>query len=371
MATAALAKLTENKTALYVTTGATVVTSAVVLYKLVGGDTGFRTNFFAVGNTGAIDRKEVKGLIDGYEEFFSQEEGKGVGARKFNTPKFVDHFYSLITDFYEYGWGQSFHFAPRNKGESFDASIIRHELRIADQIKAKPGMTVLDAGCGVGGPMRAIAKGTGVSVVGITINDYQVKRCNAENKKEKLAHLCSIVQGSFLDLPFEANTFDGCYCIEAACHAPDPVELYTQIYKVIKPGTYFSTYEWLRTPKYDSSNASHVSIVDGVAEGNALPAVRTVSETLAAGAKVGFELIRHEDIALTAQIPWQAAMRTARRAAYLTDFFTWVLEKLRWAPKGTWATHQMLLRAAWALEASGDLGIFTPMYMVTFRKPLK
>ena len=27
-----------------------------------------------------------------------------MGARKFNTPKFVDHFYSLITDFYEYGW---------------------------------------------------------------------------------------------------------------------------------------------------------------------------------------------------------------------------------------------------------------------------
>jgi hypothetical protein len=26
----------------------------------------------------------------------------------------------MITDFYEYGWGQSFHFAPRNKGESFD-----------------------------------------------------------------------------------------------------------------------------------------------------------------------------------------------------------------------------------------------------------
>jgi hypothetical protein len=56
-----------------------------------------------------------------------------------------------------------------------------------------------------------------------------VKRCNAENKKEKLAHLCSIVQGSFLELPFVANTFDGCYCIEAACHAPDPVELYTQV----------------------------------------------------------------------------------------------------------------------------------------------
>lgn len=29
-------------------------------------------------------------------------------------------FCSLITDFYEYGWGHSFHFAPRMRGESFD-----------------------------------------------------------------------------------------------------------------------------------------------------------------------------------------------------------------------------------------------------------
>eukprot|EP00959_Pyramimonas_sp_CCMP1952_P077903 1628219-Pyramimonas_sp.AAC.2 len=35
---------------------------------------------------------------------FAQEDGKGVGERKFNTPKFVDTFYNLITDFYEYGW---------------------------------------------------------------------------------------------------------------------------------------------------------------------------------------------------------------------------------------------------------------------------
>jgi hypothetical protein len=32
---------------------------------------------------------------------------------------------SMITDFYEYGWGQSFHFAPRNKGESFDVRAAR------------------------------------------------------------------------------------------------------------------------------------------------------------------------------------------------------------------------------------------------------
>jgi hypothetical protein len=39
--------------------------------------------------------------------------------------------------------GQSFHFAPRNKGESFDQSIIRHELKIGEQLKLKPGMKVI------------------------------------------------------------------------------------------------------------------------------------------------------------------------------------------------------------------------------------
>ena len=31
----------------------------------------------------------------------------------------VNNFYDLVTDFYEYGWCQSFHFAPRYKGETF------------------------------------------------------------------------------------------------------------------------------------------------------------------------------------------------------------------------------------------------------------
>jgi len=368
---AAITKFMESEQGQKIATGAAVVAGVYVCYKAFGGETGFRTNFFKLGHTGAASRDQVKGMIDGYEEFFEQDDGKGVGGRKFNTPKFVDHFYSLITDFYEYGWGQAFHFAPRFKGQSFDESIAHHELKIAEAVKMKPGMKCLDAGCGVGGPMRTIVKGTGSTVVGITINEYQVKRCNDENKKAKLDHLASVVQGSFLEMPFPAASFDGCYCIEAACHAPEPELLYKEVYKVLKPGAYFATYEWLTTPEYDINNPEHRRIVDGVAEGNALPDVRTIPATIAAGKKCGFEIVYHKDVALGADIPWQAAMRTARRAAYLTDIFTYILEKLGWAPRGTHATHQMLLRAADALEKSGDMGIFTPMYLIVMRKPLK
>ena len=46
-------------------------------------------------------------------------------------------------DFYEYGWGQSFHFARREGDESFNQSIRSHEHRIADQLNLKPGDRVL------------------------------------------------------------------------------------------------------------------------------------------------------------------------------------------------------------------------------------
>jgi 24-methylenesterol C-methyltransferase len=130
----------------------------------------------------------------------------------------------MITDFYEYGWGQSFHFAPRNKGESFDVraaprwrltraltgaigvpsprharltprrharratqdSIKRYEVNIAKAIDLRAGMKAIDCGCGVGGPMRTIAKSSGAHVTGITINEYQA-RCAAACVAARLA----------------------------------------------------------------------------------------------------------------------------------------------------------------------------------------
>ena len=232
-------------------------------------------------------------------------------------------------------------------------------------------MKALDIGCGVGGPMRNIVKATGGHVTGITINEYQVGRCKKLNKEAGLADLTEIVQGNFMDLSkvFKANTFDGAYAIEAACHASNTAALYKEVFQVLKPGALFSSYEWLRTSKYDKNNKIHVDVVDGIAEGNALPVVRTIEECIAAAKEAGFEVQYTFDRATTGGVPWQAAMKSARRAAYLTHILTGVLEFIRFAPKGTQAVHTMLLKAAVNLEKGGDLGIFSPMYLIVMRKP--
>ena len=85
----------------------------------------------------------------------------------------------------------------------------------------------------------------------------QVQRGNQLNAMAGLAHTAKSVQADFLHLPFEANSFDGVYAIEATCHAPRRQDVYGEIYRVLKPGQIFATYEWCLTPKYDKNNDFH------------------------------------------------------------------------------------------------------------------
>lgn len=99
------------------------------------------------------------------------------------APVLVNDFYSFVTDIYEWGWGTSFHFAPKLWGHDWRAGEAAQEVRIAHMLCAQPGARILDVGCGVGGPMRTIAASTGAHITGITISEYQVDRCRALNDR--------------------------------------------------------------------------------------------------------------------------------------------------------------------------------------------
>jgi sterol 24-C-methyltransferase len=66
------------------------------------------------------------------------------------------------------------------------------------QIGLKPGMKVLDVGCGVGGPAREIAKFTDAHITGLNNNDYQIDRATRYAEKEGLSHQLSFVKGDFM-----------------------------------------------------------------------------------------------------------------------------------------------------------------------------
>ena len=120
-----------------------------------------------------------------------------VESRNAEYSTLVNNYYELATSFYEWGWGQSFHFAYQLPRESFREAIARHEYYLAGQLQVNKGDKVLDCGCGIGGPMRNIARFTRANVTGVTLSSLQVARGNALNKEWGLADTAKLVQADF------------------------------------------------------------------------------------------------------------------------------------------------------------------------------
>jgi len=324
--------------------------------------------------------EKTKENIDNYNQFFEKKE---VTERKSKYTTLVNQYYDLSTDFYEYGWGNSFHFAPRYKGESLAASIARHEQFLALQLGLKPGMRVLDVGCGIGGPMMEIARFSGANIEGINNNDYQISRGRARVTAGGLDKRCSFIKGDFLHIPQPDNTYDACYAIDATCHSPSKEEIYAEIMRVVKPGGYAAVYEWCMTDEYDPENPVHREVKHNIEVGDGIPNMDTTKKALEALKKCGWEIIECEDKApVTPQnpIPWYAPLeasfslsgfRLTSAGIWFTKTFVGWLEKFSLVPKGTSATHDMLMLARDGMVRGGSMNIFTPMFYFLVRKPLE
>lgn len=319
-------------------------------------------------------------------------------TRKADYASLTRQYYNLVTDFYEYGWSQSFHFCRFGAREAFAAAMARHEHYLAHTIGIRPHHAVLDVGCGVGGPARETARFTGAHVTGITINEYQVQRATRYAAQDGLARQCKFVVGDFMDLPFDADSFDAVYAIEATVHAPSLEEVYKQVFRVLKPGGVFGLYEWVMTDKYDKDNLHHRQIRLDIEQGDGIANMVSAQDALAAIKAAGFELLESEDLAErfigdgvegSDSAPWYwpldstawqyattvsdllGTFRMSPVGRWIAHGFMATLETLRLAPPGTKQTGDSLVRAAQALVSGGKEKLFTPMFLMVARKPLE
>ncbi|KAL8109659.1 cycloartenol-C-24-methyltransferase [Apium graveolens] len=328
---------------------------------------------------GKIQKDDVLDAVDKYEKYhvaFGGEEEE----RKANYSDMVNKYYDLVTSFYEYGWGESFHFAPRWKTESLRESIKRHEHFLALQLGLKPGQKVLDVGCGIGGPLREIARFSSTSVTGLNNNEYQITRGKKLNHMAELDQTCNFVKGDFMKMPFPDNSFDAVYAIEATCHAPDAVGCYKEIFRVLKPGQCFAAYEWCMTDSFDPNNEEHQRIKAEIELGDGLPDIRLTTQCIEALKQAGFEVVFEKDLTIGSPLPWYlpldkshfslSSFRLTALGRFITKNMVVALEYVGIAPKGSQRVQAFLEKAAEGLVAGGKKEIFTPLYFFLARKPL-
>lgn len=338
--------------------------------------------------TAALQNKRWFDHFKGVDAVRVGAKDTGLSAHEGNAVKMTQAYYDLATDLYEYGWSQSFHFCRYYPGEAFHQALARHEYYLASKIGISEGMNVLDVGCGVGGPARAIAQFTGANIIGLNNSDYQIQRAAHYTAKNSLSNQVTYVKGDFMHMDFGAGRFDAVYAIEATVHAPSLKGVYGEIYKVLKPGGIFGVYEWLLTDKYDDTNENHRQIRRGIEFGNGISRMVGVDVADKALSDVGFELLHREDLAQRGDsVPWYYALtgdlkqvrtpwdfltvlRISKVGRVVTQMALGLLERIHIVPQGTQEVGHALEIAADCLVAGAREEIFTPMMLYICQKPL-
>jgi len=344
--------------------------------------------FAAMGKDHAAQKLAVDSYFKHWDNKASADETEDTRKeRRDEYATLTRHYYNLATDLYEYGWGTSFHFCRFSKGEPFRQALARHEHYLALKMGLKENMKVLDVGCGVGGPAREIVKFSGANVIGFNNNDYQIERATRYGEQEGLSHKLSYVKGDFMQMQFEDSSFDAVYAIEATVHAPSLEGIYSEIFRVLKPGGVFGVYEWLMTDAYDNTNPRHREIRLGIEEGDGISNMEKIDVALAAIKAAGFELELNEDLAdRPDELPWYFPIsgdlkymqsiwdlptlaRMTKIGRGTVHRLVGGLETIGLAPRGTQKTADSLAKAADCLVAGGKEKLFTPMYLMVARKP--
>jgi ubiquinone/menaquinone biosynthesis C-methylase UbiE len=117
---------------------------------------------------------------------------------------------------------------------------------LAEFMDLRPGMHLLDIGCGIGGPARYFA-GRGCRVTGIDLTEEFLRVAEVLTRMVKLDRDVEFRRASALELPFDSNTFDGAYEIHAGMNFPDKPGIFRETARVLKRGARFAIFDIMRT----------------------------------------------------------------------------------------------------------------------------
>lgn len=109
------------------------------------------------------------------------------------------------------------------------------------------GKSVLDVGSGVGGVDIALVRDHGAaSVLGIDVEQPVIDRAIARAEREGLSDRITYRKVTPGPFPLDDESFDVVFSKDAMIHIPDKAALFTEVFRVLRPGGFFSGSDWMR-----------------------------------------------------------------------------------------------------------------------------
>lgn len=118
---------------------------------------------------------------------------------------------------------------------------------IAQRIAAGPGQTIIDLGCGRGGPGLWVARETGASLVGVDLSPVAVEHAFQRAKEFGVEGRARFETGNLTALQFASAAFDAAMSVDVLfLLTPNTLLALREIARILKPGAHFVFTNWDR-----------------------------------------------------------------------------------------------------------------------------
>ena len=105
---------------------------------------------------------------------------------------------------------------------------------LADRLPATEEVTLLDIGCGRGGPAQRLARRHGFAVTGVDLVPHNVRL--ARDRARDAAVPVSVLVGDATRLPVRQGTFPAAVAIDSTVYVDAKAQFYAEVARVLEPG---------------------------------------------------------------------------------------------------------------------------------------
>ncbi|MFX0056386.1 MAG: class I SAM-dependent methyltransferase [Promethearchaeota archaeon] len=145
---------------------------------------------------------------------------------------------------------------PSAMGNAITAGPYRNRAQppsmIVDAIDAKPGMTIVDLGCGSGLYTVAVAKAVQPDglVYAVDIQEGMLDKLRARMQREGVENITPILADAEGQIPLDDGIADAVFSVAVIPEIPDPVKAMEQIKRLMAEEGVFAEAELLLDPDY-------------------------------------------------------------------------------------------------------------------------
>jgi ubiquinone/menaquinone biosynthesis C-methylase UbiE len=140
------------------------------------------------------------------------------------------------------------------------------ELRaIARDLGVGPGHTIVDLGCGQGGPSLWVARETGAELVGVDLASVGIERAEERAAQVGLGGRAQFLVGDITATGLPESSFDGAMSIDVLWAVPDKLAALKEAARILKPGARLAFTNWDRDrtpPGYLPPLADHRPLLE-------------------------------------------------------------------------------------------------------------